>query len=110
MFRFSLLLLVSAFASSCYTTQVGDFTILANENLQIRTTTVKRNLRGEHCKVLWSQGNQPSIERAVDRIHDQVDSGTALQNVSVEYYLAPLYYGLIGRACFRVEADVVEVE
>ena len=103
------LLFIAALLSGCYTAQVGDFTFLANENLNLQTTTIKRNLHGEHCTVLYSQNNQPSIERAVDEIHDQVETGSALQNVTVEYYIAPLYYVLIGRACYRVTADVISI-
>ena len=103
------LLLVVSLLSACYTVQVGDFTLVANENLNLQTTTIKRNLHGEHCSVLYSQNNQPSIERAVDQIHDQVETGSALQNVTVEYYIAPLYYILLGRACYRVTADVVSI-
>ncbi len=103
-------LLCSVLGLGCYTTQVGDFTIVANEDLRINTTTVKRNLRGEHCTVLFNPSNQPSIERAVDQIHDQAESGSALQNVSIEYWVAPLYYVIMGRACYRVEADVISID
>lgn len=89
--------------------QVGDFTVVANENLNLKTTTIKRNLHGEHCTVLYSQNNQPSIERAVDQIHDQAEIGSALQNVNVEYYIAPFYYVFIGRACYRVTGDVISI-
>ena len=104
------LLVVTALLSGCYTVQVGDFTLVANENLTLQTTTIKRNLHGEHCTVLYSQNNQPSIERAVDQIHDQVETGSALQNVTVEYYIAPLYYIVLGRACYRVTGDVISID
>jgi len=88
--------------------RVGDFSLLANQNVAVEMRVVKRSVVGEECRIMWSAGMLPSIEGAVEDAQRKAGAGNALMNATVEF--EQRNFILLAQNCYRVRGDVVQIE
>lgn len=90
------------------TRRLGDFTALATQSVQLKSTQVKAKAEGKDCvtSVLGfpvSGSLAPSLKEASDRALSQAPGATVLENVSI--YVDYTSYFLAATNCFKVVGD-----
>jgi hypothetical protein len=100
--------LATLFLAGCFTARVGDFSLIANQNVPLRMEVMQRGITGEDCKLQVGFGPAafPTIEAAVSNAQAKVPDSDALQNVVVEY---SQQYRLWNYNCYRITADAVRL-
>ena len=102
---------VTLVLSGC-TFGMGDFTLVASENVGLEPDVIRRSVEGKDCTwmlLFIPLGSLvPNAEEAIDRAMEQVPKGNVMTDVAV--YNDLIFTYILNRTCLRVKGDVGELK
>jgi len=95
--------LVLLATSGCTTTRMGDFSMIANQNVQVPMRMIQKDVRGKAC----AAASYPSVEAAIEDAQRKAGAGDALTNVTLDFETQ--FWVLFVVNCIHVRGDVVSL-
>ena len=100
---------VAALAVCGCSLKMGDFTLIASENVKLETDVIRRSVEARDCTYMFLSiiplgSLNPNAEEAMDRAMAEVPEGNVMTNVAIYNDIVTTF--VLNQTCLRVKGDV----